>query len=311
MRKLTALLTALLLIFGGAAVAFQPGAITYHYGTIKPPGIPRIDWSNPLTVGLKGYWILNGNAAVRNLVTGEAAVQSGTVTPSPTAAGIGANFHDQEATASNYYTVHTGPILGGSANFSIVTGAILNTNHSCQTNAGEYSIYAERAPTGMDIIKMAYCPGGVLAQSTPVFTYRNDGGTLVQPGSVLSTAYNDNKFHVSVASKHSNVGSNNVILYMDGKPFASANWTTDDHFTDSGILTEIGRDPASTSTGWGNYISFVAIYNVPLTQAQAISISKNPYQFLVFPQDTILSAIATIFNAPSSGGANLFGSFPP
>lgn len=305
-----ALLLSLLFLTGASSLSgLQPGAVATRYGVIKPPGIPRIDWTNPITAGLAGVWVL-GNGPVRNLVTGEMAVQGGTLTPKPYIAGMESYFQGQDGTASNYYTVRNSKIIGGSLSWSVMAGAVITSGHTCNgtTNNG-YDLYVERGTSGNDIIKLNVCAGGP-PYLGPGTTYRNDAGTLVQPG-YNTVSPNDNGFHIYAATKNGDGGSNNFIPYQDGAvPTGSCqhgctlSWSTNDNFTDASVKATIGRDIANTNEGWPDGISFVYVWKTALTRTQVVSLSANPYQFLIFPQDVVFQSF---FNGAGGGGSGVSG----
>lgn len=256
-----------------------------NYGTIKPSGQPIIDINSPLSFGLTRMWMLDGQKLTNDLITGETSSQVGTISSSVGYQGKAAYFQGQNNAKTNYYTVHTGAILGGSASWSIVAGTQLLAAHS-GNNAEAYAIYCERAASGNDILKLEV--GKQANQTQIVQVYRNDAATLIQ--NIGGSNLNDGKFHVLACTKNGS-GSNNAIVYVDGVSKATASWNTNDTFTNAGLTSTIGADIADNGSGWPDYISFVALYKRALTQQEVLLWSYAPYSVLLFPQDRIWAAI--------------------
>lgn len=249
-------------------------------GQYRPQGIPRIDWNDSRTLGLARFWLVDGAGVPFDLVTGIRASLTGAVLPAANSAGPSGWFQGEVAN-TNYYTVGSGPILGGLPSWAVVAGVrMLPTTIALV----DYAIYSERAASGNDILKFGLGSGGV----TPQFwaTYRNDSSTLINNGSGI--AINDGLFHVHVMTL--SAGSATVFGYTDGKQVFSNGWAASNSFTDAGISCRIASDIAGGSLSYfPDYINFVALYERPLTQIESLNLSKDPYGFLIFPEDEIFA----------------------
>lgn len=314
LRKLLILVCLSILAFQSADAANLPGTLKQRYGIFKPYGIPTIDWSNPLTQYLAGIWVLNGSQ-VTNLVTGEPAIPHGTVSPKPYAQGLSSYFQGQfnVATANNYYITRNARTLGGSASWTVMAATLLASGHDCNgsANSNGEDIYNERGTSGNDIIKLQLCAGNTAFENIGI-TYRNDAGTLIQIGYSPVVAA-DNKVHVYAATKNGSGGSGNVLVYRDAVALTggcltscTGNWTSNDNFTDATVKTYIGTDPTTTAEQYPDGVLLVLVWKTALSKAAVVSLSQNPYQFLIFPQDLVASALKTFAGGGGGTGAPVF-----
>jgi hypothetical protein len=272
-------------------------------GRVKPQGVPFINWDDPRTQGLVRYWLVNGSVPF-DLVTGTAGTQTGSPTPQLNPMGTSSYFQGQFA-ATNYYIVNNGPVLGGKLNWSVVTGFACSTTPSNVTTNGT-AIYAEGAVGGNDILKLNLSNGSSGTAGTVGFVYRNDAGTLIN-GHPTATNPCDGRFHVAAITKAGASASSNCFSYLDGQLQDSNIWNTNDNFTDANIKCAIGSDVRdATKSGFPDRIAFVALFNIPLSPAVVMSLSFDPYGFLVFPQDDI---VAKLFNPANNIVSTPFYSF--
>jgi hypothetical protein len=253
---------------------------TAFKGTIKPLGLPKINWSDPRTVGLVHYYILDGSVCY-DAVTGQTFPKTGTVSGTTRSFGSTAYFQSQ-FTTSNYYIVGTKAVLGGSAFSSVVAGVMLKSTDYVPGIWVEFPIYSERAASGNDIYKIGLGNPGSVGYAPVGVTIRNDAGTLIN--NFGSTDFDDDKFHVISLTKAGS-GSSNVIGYADGVPQVTATWNTNDNFTDANMKCVIAADIAGTTSGFPDYISFVALYKIALSRTAIYAMSKDPYGMLIYPQD--------------------------
>jgi hypothetical protein len=237
-------------------------------GLYVPSGVPKIDWMHPITLGLAGCW-LPGIEPCYNLVNGVAAPRTGSHRSKLETYGPAADFAGGDA---NYFTVSPGAILAGQANFSIVAQA--QARSVGEVNAGN-PIYCERVAAGNAILKLNQANYGGLGGPLE-FTYRNDGGTLLQykpSGSTIS----DTGMHVFGLSKSNATGG--VRMFNDGAMLGAAtSWVSNDTLTSSPVY--IAFEPADAK-GWWGPISFVAVWKRALSDSEQASLSRNLFQFLI------------------------------
>jgi hypothetical protein len=93
-------------------------------GQVKPNGVPRIDWSHPLTRGLLFYAFDTGMDSVVDLVSGaRGALQLGIVGRSAAANGAGVGYLGP-ASAQGSYLFHLTQLQGAFTNSSVACGSL-------------------------------------------------------------------------------------------------------------------------------------------------------------------------------------------
>ncbi len=245
-----------------------------RHAIIAPP--IGIDRSNYLVgKGITAFWILGFGRPID--VTGNFNQSVPVGTPGTYAGPHGGEHFGELSTSTNYWTVNNGAILGGKANWTVVAG-VRAVNH----RGNAETVYSERAASGNDILNL----GGSGTSSLLVCTYRNDAGTLVNPttGAVIM----DGQFHIIGGSKSPAA----VAQYKDGILDISTAWNTNDNFTNASIVVHIGNSEQNlANSGWSEFIQFVGIFPWTFTADDHANFARDPYQFLIFPNDVVLSQL--------------------
>ncbi len=155
--------------------------------------------------------------------------------------------------SSAYIQASTSPIVAGTSSFTI--SAWIRTTSQGTTNGK--SIYAERAASGNDIVKLDSTdlgsPNGVH------MTYRNSAGSLTQVRG--PSIINDNKLHYVVGTLSAGV----LSVYVDGKLDSSAARNGNDTLTDAGKRAWIG----------GDYQDGIAYFNGTIDDVRVLSTARS------------------------------------
>lgn len=236
----------------------------------KPVGPVQIDWSHPLARDIEACWVTPWGKQLRDLKgkyitttgTNPATIQRGNLFYVPS--GTTGTEYDLRPSAAGDRTLYIRgrsnltttqiclSIRLGSGSFNQVslgynywtTGAV-NT-----TITGGFSAFATRDP---DPHSYSYTAAGIVAAG--------EWFTLVgvfKSGEALKIYVNGKKLSVT-SSLTFDVG--------DG-------WSAAQH-------TEIGGAADGGSTGWNGDIATAGIFTRALSDAEATSLSANPYQFLI------------------------------
>jgi hypothetical protein len=237
-----------------------------------PIGIDRSNYF--VGRGVSAFWVLGYGRPID--VMGKYNAGTPTGTPKAAASTRGTGHYGISSASTNYWTVKTGPILGGLANWSIV---VAGSNTQAGGTTGHF-IYSERAASGNDIIQL-----GIRASTAGMtIAYRNDAGTLVQSPNTFG-ALNDNKNYIIGASKSTTA----INQYVNGKNLGSAlTWSTNDNFTDANVICHIGNvEQALTTSSWGGIINFVGLFPWTMSDQDQADFAADPFQFLIFSDDIV------------------------
>lgn len=216
-----------------------------------------------LSSGLVGYWTMDGSHT--NWGTGKEDDSSGngnagqllymSTTTSPTIGkvGQGLNFTGSGCAVGSYIQASTSPIITG-VNWTMSAWIKTTVTNLANGNA----LYAERAPSGLDIVKFD------LAQSSNSFgvTMRNDAGTVIQDQS--SIVINDNKWHFITATKAGSV----ITLYADDKAPTTFSWGGTDVYTNANRVSWIAADAGDACSHFAGTLDELRIYNRALSAAE-------------------------------------------
>lgn len=240
--------------------------------------------------GVTAFWLF-GYGPPLNVIGPYPFIQT-TGNPAHYSGPRGPEYFGINSPNNNYWTVRTGAILGGKANFSIVAGARQNGN----SGGNAAMIYSERAASGNDIINLGLA--GSTSNRRFSFTYRNDGGTLVNPTNGL--VMNANQYYVLGGSKSTSA----ITQYVNGLQDVTNAWSSNDNFTDANIIVNIGNTQQNLgSSGWGAHIQFVCLFAWALSATDHLMFAVDPYQFLVLREDLIASLIGPA--APAGTGSGM------
>ena len=242
----------------------------------SPNQIPNwpveLDPGHPLFASCIRYWLLNSGSVPCDLVTGAPSSLysaglphlGGSIGPE----GPVLTWPTPVSGSPCGLTVGSGPILGGLPAWSIVARV-----RSLSTVALDGAmIYSERAASGNDVI---YLRGMSGSPSYCDVVYRNDGGTLFG-GAETSGQINDGLVH-TVAATFTGTAFN---VYLDGTLTYTGSWSSNQNFTNSGIVCAIGWTEQDGSAIWGGDIAQVILFDAALSQQQVALLSMQPYGML-------------------------------
>lgn len=255
-----------------------------HYGQIKPAGLPKIDWSNPITTGLVFYGFDTGSFCVDLVGSNGQATKTGTITSALTPLGTALNYdpgtfgnysqftvNAQLAAVLNstYFTMSCG-LFGYAPSNSDDTDAFLIGNSS----ASRYlSLFYYNTPTSWIFV-------------TPA-------GTHGSGASLTSGAFN------TLTAACNNTTAN---FYLNGVLNSSSSLTTQTTFA-SGDFICIGGDPTSNYDNFSAQSIFNAgIWSRVLSPSEILQLQLDPYSFLVFPEDEIFEALIGVGGTPQGWG---------
>lgn len=132
-----------------------------------------------------------------------------------------------------------------------------------------YAIYCERAASGSDIFKIDY--GDPSSQGEPLFTWRNDAGSLTQLRLGTVPAANDDEWHHFAVR----IVGTSVKIFYDVVYTATGTISTKS-FTNSGLECRIGGDPASATSSWGGQLGGFQIWNRGLSDNEISLLGLRP-----------------------------------
>ena len=260
----------------------------------------EIDWSHPLASGLQGFWLpglpppqdLTGRYPSQGLMT----ISGATYYPQIGGTPIGPAYYSPSTNSPCAWVVNDGPIIGGKPQFSIL--AIVQTTFST-VNPG-LDIYAERAPSGEDILQFTLSYGGSTGVNNSVaIIFRDDSGNAINV--MGNTVINDGKLHYvgATLSIDESTSVGDWQLFIDGSLNASGSGTLTTAFTNSGLLSSISGDTQATTASGGpvafeGYIPAVGVYAGILPPEAFAQWKTEPFSMLkpiirkkyYFPQTT-------------------------
>lgn len=231
----------------------------------QPPSSSQLDLSGKFTLGLLGYWPLNENSGPlahdysfnKNI---------GALINQPAYVADRNGYILSLNGSTQYALLKNGPIISGLSTWSMCAWIKTTTIGI----VGGTAIYAERAATGNDIIKLDSVDK--TSPNNAFITIRNDGGTLLQ---VRGTKIiNDNKWHFIVGTQN----GTSVTLYVDGAVDATGTWSGTNTFTNSGLQSRIGADP--TGSYFAGRIGNVSVFNRALSGIEVRYFYNAPWALL-------------------------------
>lgn len=262
---------------------FQP---TRRFWGLIPPGLPVINWGNPITTGLITCFV--PSASPNSKIIYDLTYRSNPVTLQASAAystwneGVGligtVASSGAEATASSNLLL-TGAAPGVSLFWRgtvLALGLTKNVGQSSQLigltydNAGSSPFFAcsiIAAVSSTNDAGLMWDVAGVSAKSSA--TTVPVAGAVVSYGGTLL------------------VGGN-ALFYVNGALFNSTAFGASNITYGTAPQLCFGTD-SSTGTGFTNAISSIAcIWNRALSASEMASLGNDPYQMLIFPNDFIL-----------------------
>ncbi|HZT90277.1 MAG TPA: hypothetical protein VFA12_20220 [Stellaceae bacterium] len=253
---------------------FAPLALKSRRAGGMRPGVPKIDWSNPLTKGLVACFFPVGNKII-DLVSGVYLTPTGTVSRSLGPEGVEAN-----SAGTGYWSLAALPT------WQVTTqGTLLYSGRILARSFSNFRIF------GLD-------PNPTNASPFTALTIY-DGTPDIQLGYNNGSAFE--AFTSGPNPSNGDVVSMVVTLTMGG----AVNWYNKGAPVSSG--TAVAGTIAYTagtmyiggsSAGDGDYaMALAALYNVAIPASAAQELSRDPTRFLIFPDDVVSSILGAA--APS------------
>lgn len=257
-------------------------------GLWLPGGQPTIDWTNPITAGLVGCWVVTGeggpNPFIRDLVTQNivaavgvgATIQSGTTGMQAcdnNVARFGANLPVSQTPPSAFSILWFGSILGASGTNPFLIGAI-------GTGGDPWGLYRSSA------------------QGVSLITNNAGSNVILASTTILSAAASGNYCVLGSAT------SGLALLYKNGVLITSSNPTIS---SITSVLPKLFIGATSIGGGHANAgMSVGLLWNRQLTPGESALISADPTNFLLFPGDQMqnyrvgVAALAAVLAAVST-----------
>lgn len=258
--------------------------------------MPRIDWTNPITAGLFACYVpsATGGRKIPNL-TGmglDLTAESGaTFFPSQEGQALTSNA----ATSGADITGIPVSVRPTSQMTLFWRGAKTNSSggNNCVLMGISYS-----SPEGSPFFVNALCvnPGG----GSGIVAQWNSSGTLSNGGTATITTTNKMASIMSTIS----LGGNSYV-YVDGalKDTTATSAGTFSYSATSNVNLANYQPVLSRITNANTMCGMM--WNRQLSHAEAASISADPYQFLIYPEDEVFSHVqgtGIFFDAASNSG---------
>jgi hypothetical protein len=247
---------------------------------VGPPPGARVDWANPLAVGLRECWVARGGWRVENhglsgprvgTPTGTVSTGGGPVGPAISLPGTSGNFVD----LGTY-----GPLGMANANvFTIFAVAQTNAATTRQT------IYGSNNVAGA----MALEINGTFTESPAAgaFGTMKSGNFVVYSGSGILT---DTAWHSFAAAR--TAPDINGHLWFDGRRTADVITNPAGvNFSDVSANRFLGQRTAASQL-WNGQIACVYIWDRVLSDVEVLQLHRDPYRFLRFERAPIGQAVA-------------------
>ena len=209
--------------------AGNAGVTTYQ-------GVSSSTWDS----NYKGVWHLpNGTTLTANDSTSNS--YTGSITSVNAASGKIDGGGNLTTLGTSKIVVNNNPIINTSANATV--SMWVNTTETTANHG--YSLYVERASSGLDIWKYGLSSGteDISKIGKLRFTHRDDSGNLDNPVGYSTTAVNDGLWHYVVMTK----SSKSITFYVDGSSNGPFTLSGGDTLTNTGTASWIGLDPADVS----------------------------------------------------------------
>jgi len=202
--------------------------------------------------------------------------------------------------SQNYVLLKSGSIVSGLTNWYI-SARFMRPNTTI--NASGEAIYAERASTGSDIVKVDLF-GAAPNIGKVGLTYRDNAGTLTQLRT--TSTYNDGVFHTISIKK---VGTA-ITINVDGD-ITTGTVAGTDNFTNAGLETRVGGDKGDPNANFEGIIDEVTVgtdennltgywaFNDGSGTSTADSVGTNTGTLTGTPLPLWLNQGINLINAPS------------
>jgi hypothetical protein len=178
------------------------------------------------------------------------------------------------------WLLRNGPIVAGLSTWTIVSVVCAPVSITGSNNGRP--IYCERAPAGLNILKLQRADG---SRNDITLTYRNDAGNLSNPGTSTNDIRTGRQF-VAAASMSpggaSGASGRLITSYVNGVANFTADWGTQSTTMTNAIQTTLSYDvnDASATTTWAGDISLVAVFRDGWSSAQHTAFSYAPYDII-------------------------------
>lgn len=273
---------------------YPSGGQSRNLSFFKPRGVPKINFGNPITKGLSFFhnceqlnpiFITRGTAPFA-LASGDFSGGKGGKGLSGSSAGVldatasGTTYNPNATVGTVVVFTEPGfsPTDGVQHEAFSMTVTTLNTNYFQLLKFSDNQMY------------MGFLTGGT---GNRVIT---SASGLWAAGDMVSFGYSWNPAHV-------------VKAYVKGKLIGSNSGSVNAPTVNSGFMN-IGAYhgppggtiiwPWNTATKNAASIYYVAIWDRELSPAEFLKLQTDPYTFLVFPQDSVMSTIRGVISAIKS-----------
>ena len=245
-------------------------------GLFLPGGVPKIDWTNPLTKGLIGCWVATGEGGgvpvIRDLVS--QTFLSPTGSPSIVATGIGMQAKD---TASNGWTQSTLASHRPTTAFSVLwMGSIYGAGVNATYFPGLIAGY-----TNTTFTSPALSWGLVRRGSPNIYLYWNNGTSQnIEAVSSLTSGSWGSYCYVGTMS-----AGNNAYIYKNGILVQSGAAPAGSITYGATAITAVGIAPGAITSYTNAGLCVGMLWNRQISHGEAAQLGVNPTAFLLYPTD--------------------------
>jgi hypothetical protein len=255
-------------------LALQPGRSVR--GLVKPTGIPRINWRDPITTGLVLYAYDTGTNVV-DLVRGRPAYLIGS--PAASVATQYGQVLSYTGATSYGFTQDTKTQLINLtvASAFVKTGTVTNwatpfgrtANNNISQPFGNYFFNVNPAGAGQTNIVCLYNSGGTYNTTA----YLNTSAPFVLTTAAIS-------FDAGLTYK----------FYLNGTQLDTATTINLQSYNTDADWIISGNSKVSVYTPYIGYIPYGAVWNRVLAPEEMTRLANDPYSFLTYPMDSIFMA---------------------
>ena len=252
-------------------------------GQVKPQGVPRIDWTHPLALGLISYWYDTGLGFYVDLVTGDTTTSgSGSIVPITDASLYGTGFEFPNTGPQVIKARGLFPRQSFAAPYSYACGWNALGAPTASTYSSFFNVYSDSGTAAIQV----YCaPTGALFS-----TLANSAGIALTPSATAPTS----GFHVAVGVA---TGASAESAYLDGVLKGTDTSTaTLSSSTFRMVINGLSKDGTDAS-GINAQLFFGAVWSRPLTADEAKFLYTDPYCFLLpaEPELPVLAARSRVY----------------
>lgn len=249
-------------------------------GLYRPPGIPRVNFADPLSAGFVDGFVLAGQPiySIMGRVGALTQLQTASTPPVPTKSAIGLGLGATNAASQGITNNKGGAPLANGSVMIVVCGV--------QTATASVNVQMVQLGNGSNADRL------VLALSSTQ-TWRATLVDTAGTGTANSFAFGPTlnvPFAVCLAGRLSQAST--LTAYSNGLSGSVTSTSTTSHTFDTvSMFGQFTTNAFSANLSPGMTITYVGIYNQVWQDAQIFALLDDPMRFLVFPEDDLFSTL--------------------